>query len=192
MSGVGPGFAPSGRHLTTPVMPSKADLGILLPAHAQAPRQHRVRGSPRKGLGPGQLARKLLASRIAQSRRPLMQRHMAKPEVADIVAVLDTQDEADEAVLRLRMFGFSDDRIGYFCRTSAGDMTDASDRNHWLGGATIGAIVGAALGIGLARVLYGPVLPAGQGDLWGLAVTCVVFVGLFGTFVGGSIGSGIP
>src|SRR5262245_60214757 len=118
-----------------------------------------------------------------------MQRHRATPEAADLVSVFDTQDDADEAILRLRMFGFSDDRIGYFCRTPAGGMADASDRNHWLGGATLGAIAGVALGLGLAWLLYGRVLPAAEGDLWGLAITCAVFGGLFGAFVGGSIGS---
>jgi hypothetical protein len=120
-----------------------------------------------------------------------MRAHQTTAEPADVVAAFDSQDDADEAVLRLRISGVPDDRIGYFSRTEGGGVAEAPDRTRWMGGATLGALAGAALGVGLAWLLYTRSALSGVPDLFGLMATCAVFAALFGGFAGGSIGSGI-
>ena len=71
-----------------------------------------------------------------------------------VVGTFDTQDEADEAVLELRLAGFKDRRIGYYARTATGQITDLLERNFWIVGATVGTIVGVLLGIWTARPLF--------------------------------------
>jgi len=111
---------------------------------------------------------------------------------ANVVATFDTQDEADEALLELRLAGFRDRRIGYFARTPAGEMTDLLERNFWITGATIGAIVGALLGVWLARIIPGWESPyVRRIDSFGLMVTCATFGSLFLSCAGGMIGAGM-
>jgi hypothetical protein len=120
-----------------------------------------------------------------------MQAHDNRPESADVVAVFDSQDDADEAVLELREIGVRDDHIGYFSYTPDGGAINLLDRNYWFAGATLGTIVGGALGAWIARLVAGWVSPYGDLDPWGLVATCIVFAALFGAFAGGLIGMGI-
>jgi hypothetical protein len=121
-----------------------------------------------------------------------MLEHKSDARTANLVATFDTQDEADEALLELRLAGFPDREIGYFARTPTGEMTDLLERNFWIGGATIGAILGIALGIWLARII--PSLESTyvrRLDSFGLMVTCATFGALFASTIGGLIGAGM-
>jgi hypothetical protein len=111
---------------------------------------------------------------------------------ANVVATFDTQWDADEAVLELRLAGFRDDQIGYFTHSPDGELADLLERNYWMAGAALGGIAGAALGVWLARVI-----PDGESqylrgiDSLGLLITCAIFGMLFVGFVGGMIGEAI-
>jgi hypothetical protein len=122
-----------------------------------------------------------------------MRAHDSTQRRANVVAVFDSQEDADEAVLELRLAGFKDSRIGYFSRTPDGEMTDLLERNHWMTGAALGAIAGAALGVWLARLIPGWESRYLRGiDTFGLTITCAVFGVLFVGVVGGLIGLAIP
>ncbi len=115
--------------------------------------------------------------------------HDNKSPTADVIAAFDNQDDADEALLQLRLAGFRDKQIGYTGRLANGHTTDLMERDHSFAGATLGGIVGAALGVaiapGLARLMSPP---TGPSDLFYLEITCAVFGALFISFVGGWIG----
>jgi hypothetical protein len=106
---------------------------------------------------------------------------------ANVFATFDSQYDADEAVLELRLAGFRDNRIGYFTHAPDGSPDDLLERNHWLTGAALGAIAGAALGVGISRIV-----PAWGLDPLGLLITCAVFGALFVGTIGGLIGEAIP
>jgi hypothetical protein len=115
-----------------------------------------------------------------------------EPTTANVVGAFDTQDEADEALLELRLAGYRDEQIGYYSRTPRGETTDLLERNFWIAGSTVGAIVGAVLGFALARIL--PSFESSYArhiDSFGLAVTCATFGALFISCVGGMIGAGM-
>ena len=117
----------------------------------------------------------------------------ARPRDASIVAVFENQDDADEAVLELRLARFRDNRIGYFSRSSTGAMTDLLERNYWVAGAMLGSVAGAALGVWTARLLPAWESPYLQSiDPFGLMVTCAAFGILFVSFIGGMIGASVP
>lgn len=124
--------------------------------------------------------------------RRIMHEYDHHSRTANVVATFETQDEADEALLELRLAGFRDRRIGYFARTPTGELTDLLERNFWITGATIGAIVGALLGVWLAWVIPNLESPyARRLDTFGLMVTCATFGSLFLSCAGGMIGAGI-
>lgn len=111
---------------------------------------------------------------------------------ADVVAAFESQDEADEAVLQLRMAGIGDSRIGYFVWHPVGGLTDLMDRNFAFAGSVIGGIIGAALGAWLARLLNDwSVLARDLTDPLGLAITCGTFGALFVGLLGWGIGVGM-
>lgn len=104
---------------------------------------------------------------------------------ADVAATFDSQFAADGAVLQLRLAGFPDDRIGAF----AGRPVNMVDRHYGF----LGAVIGAALGIALGRLLT----PAFEGlseafrdvrDPFGLAAAAVIFGALLGGVAGYSVG----
>ena len=108
---------------------------------------------------------------------------------ADVVAAFDNQDDADEALLQLRLAGFRDTQIGYTGRLANGHTTDLMERDHSIAEAVFGGIAGTALGAALAPTmawLMAP--PTGPSDLFNLSITCAVFGALFVSFVGGWIG----
>jgi hypothetical protein len=108
---------------------------------------------------------------------------------ANVVAVFDNQLDSDEALLRLRLAGFRDDRIGYFSHDPNGQVVDLLSRNFWLTGAAVGGVVGAALGVLAARLVWGWSTPDFGGLDWmGLTTTCAVFGALFAGLVGGLVG----
>jgi hypothetical protein len=111
---------------------------------------------------------------------------------ANVVAVFENQDDADEAVLRLRLAGFRDRQIGYFGSHLDGTAEDLLERDHWFAGAVLGGVVGAALGVAAAPALaWLMAVSTGPHDLFGLSITCAVVGGLFVSFVGGWIGMSV-
>ena len=108
---------------------------------------------------------------------------------ADVVAVFENQDDADEAVLQLRLSGLRDRQIGYYGWHLNGTAEDLLDHDRWFGGAVVGGIIGAALGAVAAPALaWLMAAPTGPHDLFGLAITSGVTGLLFLSFVGGWIG----
>lgn len=112
---------------------------------------------------------------------------------ADVVAVFENQDDADEALLQLRLAGFRDDHIGYFSWHPTVGLTNLLDCDYGAAGSVLGGILGALLGVGLAMLLdarYAAV--TGASDLLGLAITCGTFGSLFIGFLGWWVGASIP
>jgi hypothetical protein len=111
---------------------------------------------------------------------------------ANVVATFDSQFDADEAILELRLAGFRDSQIGYFTHSPNGELTDLLERNYWIAGAGLGAIAGAALGVWLARAIPGWQREYLSGiDTLGMLITCLTFGMLFLGTIGGLIGEAI-
>lgn len=111
---------------------------------------------------------------------------------ADVVAVFDSQLDADQAVLQLYIQGFTDKQIGCFTWNPFSGLTNLIDRSYAFSGSVIGGIVGAALGVGLAFVLniWSDHFRNLQ-DFLGLGLTAATFLCLFGGLIGWGIGVGI-
>lgn len=110
----------------------------------------------------------------------------SKLERATVVAGFDTQSDAGEALLELRLAGVPDRRIGYYHPAADGRLTDQLARRYRFAAAVIGGIAGSALGallaVGIAWMWYAQTLGP---DLNGLMVTCGIFGAfLFGTAAG--------
>jgi|GEM_PF-7049300 len=121
-----------------------------------------------------------------------MQPHDSRLHNADVAAVFENQDDADEALLQLRLSGFRDDHIGYFAWHPTAGLTNLLDRDHGAAGSILGGILGAFLGVGLAYLLntrYAEV--TGAHDFLGLAITCATFASLFIGFLGWWVGASI-
>jgi hypothetical protein len=119
-----------------------------------------------------------------------MHAHDSRVHSADVVAVFENQDDADEALLQLRLSGFRDDHIGYFSWHPTVGLTDLLERHHGFSGSVLGGILGGFLGVGMAMVLndwYAAL--TGAHDFLGLAITCSVFMALFIGFMGWWIGA---
>ncbi|QJW96957.1 hypothetical protein [Frigoriglobus tundricola] len=111
---------------------------------------------------------------------------------ADVVAVFENQDDADEAVLQLRLSGFRDRQIGYYGRHLDGTAEDLLEHDRWFGGAVVGGVIGAALGAVAAPALaWLMAAPTGPHDLFGLAITSAVVGALFLSFIGGWMGMSV-
>jgi hypothetical protein len=111
---------------------------------------------------------------------------------ADVVAMFENQDDADEAVLQLRLLGLPNDHIGYFAQHPERGWMDLIDHNLEYIVGLIGGIVGAVLCVWLARVIDGWSRQADAvTDSFGLAVTLGTCGALFGSFLGWWIGTGI-
>jgi len=125
-----------------------------------------------------------------------MKTHNEKLDHSNVVAVFENQDDAEEAVLGLRVAGFSDARVGYFARDVLGIVTDYAGKGHTLAGAAIGLFVGAFVGFlcgefavetNASRI--GP--PLFPGDA-GVVVSVAIVVTVLMTMIGAWIGWGIP
>jgi hypothetical protein len=111
---------------------------------------------------------------------------------ADVIAVFENQDDADEAVLQLRLAGLSDDHIGYFVQDPQRGLIDLIDHDRGFAGSVIGGGVGIFLGIWAAQGLNTWFAEAtGTSDFFGLALTLGTFGALFVGFIGWWIGVGI-
>ena len=116
----------------------------------------------------------------------------SKLHSANVIAVFESQDDADEAVLQLRLSGFRDRQIGYFSQHPTGGLTDLLEHDREFAGSVIGGIAGAFLGVGMAWALnkwFANI--EGARDFFGLAITLGLFMSLFVGFLGWWIGEGI-
>jgi len=75
-----------------------------------------------------------------------MRNHLSKLERANVTAAFDSQEDADVALLRLRIAGFGDRRIGYYYPVAGGRMTDLLARHGQFTASAVGGILGAVLG----------------------------------------------
>jgi len=121
--------------------------------------------------------------------------HNTKLEAADVVAVFDNEESADEAVLALRAAGFKDDEFGYMARNMHDVVTDYVGRTYLILGAVLGIIAGAGLGVWAARsVLDGtatPLAPAiGPGET-GVYLTNILGGAILIAMVGALCGWGV-
>ena len=115
--------------------------------------------------------------------------HHNRSHRADVVVAFENQDDADDAVLQLRLAGFRDTQIGYAGRLRSGRMLDLLERDRSFAGSVLGGIIGAALGIAITPALARLLSPSGGPyDLFGLGVTTAVSAALFVGFIGGWIG----
>lgn len=117
-----------------------------------------------------------------------MQHTESKLDRATVVAGFDTQWDADEALLGLRLSGIPDSRIGYYHAAGSGKLTDELAGRHRLAASVIGGAIGAAAGA-LAAYPIARLWTSGFGpDLLGLMVTCAICGALFLGTAGGMAG----
>lgn len=110
----------------------------------------------------------------------------------DVVAVFETQDGADRALLHLRSRGFTDRHIGYYSWNPYTGVMNLIDRSYAFSGAIVGGVVGAALGVGLAFLLnMWSDAARDVHDFFGLAITAGTFLCLFCGLLGWGIGVGM-
>jgi hypothetical protein len=121
-----------------------------------------------------------------------MRAHEDKLYNADVVAMFENQDDADEAVLQLRLLGLSDDHIGFYTQHPVRGLTDLIAHDRRFSGSVVGGIVGTGLGVWAAQLLNGWSLTVDAlSDFFGAAVTLGTCGALFVGFLGWWIGTGI-
>jgi hypothetical protein len=108
-------------------------------------------------------------------------------ERANVVAAFESQDDADEALLELRLTGVPDRNIGYYYPGAGNRMNDLLAQYHRFAAAVIwgiaGAVIGWIVGVFLDRAQSGvPLDPVGLGST--LAVCGALFLGTAGAMVG--------
>jgi len=125
-----------------------------------------------------------------------MDMHNDKLDHANVVAVFGAQDDAEEAVLQLRLAGFPDARVGYFARNLVGLVEDFVWKGHTVLGLVIGVIVGALLGwwagwyaLDTNATRLGPAFAPGD---QGVYLTCILCGALLVGMTGALVGWGIP
>jgi hypothetical protein len=113
---------------------------------------------------------------------------------ANVVAVFDSQDEAEDAVYGLRVAGFGDDRIGFYTRDRAGLVIDFLGKTHVLLGTVLGVLLGAALGIwafeAASTEWNAPTAPMMLPGMTGMII-CVVIGAILGGITGAMVGWGV-
>ena len=125
-----------------------------------------------------------------------MHAHNEKLEHANVVAVFEAQDDAEDAVLGLRLAGFRDARVGYFARNLVGLVEDFVWKGHTILGLVIGVVVGALLGwwagwyaLATNATPLGPAFAPGD---QGVYLTCALCGALLVGMTGALVGWGIP
>ena len=114
-----------------------------------------------------------------------MQHHKNKLDCANVVAGFNSQDDSDEAVLVLRIAGFSDNRIGYYCATGKGQMTDRLAGYHRFAASVLGTIIGVGAGLLFARWGYLAVQNPDPVGLMQASTVCgALFLGMAGGLAG--------
>lgn len=123
-----------------------------------------------------------------------MHTSISKLDRANVVAVFDSQDEADEALMALRITGFRDRRMGYLSRSMNGLVVDALGRSYLGAGTLLGLLVGAALGLwtgwmaqtGQGTPIAPPMVPEASSTV--VLLTCALWGAAFFGLIGASIG----
>jgi hypothetical protein len=111
---------------------------------------------------------------------------------ADVVATFENQNDADEAVLQLRLAGVGDNHIGYFTQNPRRGLIDLIAHDRRFSGSVLGGIVGTVLGVLAARLVNGQAVAFDSvSDPFGLAVTLGTSGALFFGFVGWWLGTGV-
>jgi len=105
---------------------------------------------------------------------------------ANVIAGFEVNDDAEEAILALRIMGYRDSQIGFYCANGYGVMEDQLARYHRFAGSVVGGVVGAVIGWAAARWVFNAF---GQDlDPFGLAlstsVTAAFYFGMLGGYVG--------
>jgi len=125
-----------------------------------------------------------------------MYAHNEKLAHANVVAVFDVQDDAEEAVLGLRTAGFSDHEIGYFSRDQAGLVTDFAGHGHTISGIVIGVFLGVLIGAWMGQQALATnathIGPAFMSGANGVILTCAICGAVLLGMTGAMIGWGIP
>jgi|ERR1700722_10800640 len=111
-----------------------------------------------------------------------MWHHDSKLNHANVIAGFESNDDAEEAVLGLRMLGYRDAQIGYYSANGYREMDDQLAPYHRFAGSVVGAIIGAAIGWALARwAFYAFNLDLDQfGLVITVAITSATFFGMLG------------
>lgn len=114
-----------------------------------------------------------------------MRHFESKLNQSNLVAGFERQDDADAALLALRIAGFPDERIGYYATEVGGRMEDQIAQTHRLVGMISAAVVGAILGVVVALLVDLFARPSLGVDLLPVAFTCAVIGALaLGSLVG--------
>lgn len=125
-----------------------------------------------------------------------MHAHNEKLEHANVVAVFEVQDDAEDAVLGLRLAGFRDARVGYFARNTVGLVEDFVWKGHTFLGAVVGVVVGALLGAWAGQYALdtnaSPLGPAFIPGDRGVILTCAICGALLLGMTGALAGWGVP
>jgi len=127
-----------------------------------------------------------------------MHAHNHKLDHANVVAVFETQDHAEDAVLGLRVGGFPDARVGYFARNQEGLVTDYVWKGWTVLGTVIGVVVGVVLGAWCGQVAlstgatpFAPAfMPGDSGVILTWAICGAVLLGCTGAMVGWGVPRG--
>lgn len=108
---------------------------------------------------------------------------------ADVVAVFDNQGSAEEAVYRLRLAGFGDDRMACYSRAPGLGLLDSFNRDFAFVGAAVGGAIGATVGTLLAPLVnqWG-MIGRNVDDLFGLSAVMSIITALFFGLIGWGIG----
>jgi hypothetical protein len=101
-----------------------------------------------------------------------MWNHMSKWDHANIIAGFANQNDSEDALLRLRMAGFNDDRIGYYYPSGKGQMRDHLAHDHRLAATIIGGIIGVGVGLLFCRLEAFRGLHLDPNGLFQTAVIC--------------------
>jgi len=114
-----------------------------------------------------------------------MLHHSSKLDRANVVAGFNSQDDSDEAMLALRMAGFRDNRIGYYCATGKGQMMDRLAGYHRFAASAVGTIIGVGAGLLLARWCYPAMHNLDPVGLMQASTVCgALFLGMAGGLMG--------
>jgi hypothetical protein len=106
----------------------------------------------------------------------------SKLDRANVISAFENQDEAEEAILALRMDGYRDRQIGYYFSDGHGEMEDQLARYHRFAGAVVGSFIGAVIGWAFARSVF---FLGNDLDQFGLAIiSAITGASLFGTLGG--------
>src|SRR5262245_58660228 len=113
------------------------------------------------------------SGRPTLARRHPMRTADTTPEGPYLMAVFDTPAEADQALARLRAFGFPDHRVRCLPWEAVWGE-GGGGRTYWLAGVILGAALGAVLVAGLSVLVSGRAFPPAGVGAWEMAYGALV------------------